>query len=215
MGLFKRLRRNIRRIASDVGQIALQAAPIALGVAGGIGGAQLLGGLFSGAGGSGAIVQSNQFGPPPGIGFVGNQVPSANPIFRAATTPGFDTSRLPARPAFGLAELLRVLQQQQFPQPQPFQQTQQIRQAQFGRPVRPTFRGFTPSFRSGRGQIPVDFPEPTFAAGIPFDPRARQFEALPPQQFPRQFLPQRRGFQRPSFGGFGLTGRPSFGGFGF
>lgn len=189
MGLFSRLVKNIGRIAEDVAPVVVPA----LGIAGGIAGAAflargILGPQPPSAGGSGAIVQQNLARPGcPPAGFVGAKQPGANPITRAALTPGFDVNRLPARPRFGFLQTLRA-QLQAFQPPVP--QTTSFRQQGFGQAVSPSFRPFTPSFRSG--QLGV---QGQFVPGVS-------------QGFAPQFAPAVRA--APRFGGFGGFG---FGGF--
>jgi len=197
LGLFKSIRRITRKVRRQVSRVQRDiiepAIPIALGVAGGIVGGQLLGGLLQGAGGAEAIAQSNLAQgnlacPAPTPGFVGNQVPSANPITRAFISPGFDVNRLPARPAFGRFQQFKQFLAEEFPQPQPFQNVSDILPGRFGEPTRPTFRSFTPSFRSGRPQLPVRVARQQFDFG----------------QVPAQVRGPIRGFGGPSFPGFGF-----------
>lgn len=186
MGLFSRLVRNIGRIAEDV-------APVVLPAVGVVGGGLLLRGILGAqpptAGGSGAIVQQNLARPGcPSPGFVGSMSPAANPITRAAITPGFDVNRLPARPQFGLLQTL--LAQLQAGQP-PVPQTTSFRQQGFGQAVSPSFRPFTPSFRSGQPGVQGQF-VPGVSQGF-----APQFQPPTPRFAPR--------FAR-GFGGFGFGG---------
>lgn len=198
----------IGAVAGGVSQVAKVAAPIVQTIA------PLAAPIFSqflagsqqqqllqlqlGQGGSGAIAAANQLTPRTPIGFQGNQVPGANPIARAAFFPPFDQSRLPSRPVFG------AFQQQlaQFPQFQP-PQTTSFRQQGFGAPVAPSFRPFTPSFRSGQLGTQGQF-FPGVSQG--FDPRFGG----------QQFAPQRPA-QPVGFGGFGGFGRffSAGGGFNF
>jgi len=146
--LFRRVTTNVGRIFEDTADIAEAVAPIALQLA-----APGLAGAFSAAnpaGGSQAVAQANlaQPGCPP-AGFQGNRTPGANPITRAAISPGFDVNRLPARPLFGAEQTIRA----QFPQVQFPQGLSLFEQQIFGAPVNPSFRPFTPSFRSGRPSL--------------------------------------------------------------
>jgi len=97
--------------------------------------------------GASAVAQTTRQVACPLPGTVGNLVPSANPITRAAISPGFDVNRLPARSAFAGQAFggFGVVQPRfQFPQ------TTGFAQQAFGGPVAPSFRPFTPSFRSGQ-----------------------------------------------------------------
>jgi len=174
MGLFSGLQRLAQSAVSSVTQVAAAALPIAslafpgFGAIAGqfLGPALGLGAPPSAAGGAQAVVQANlamRAGcPPPGL--QGSRSPFANPITRAATTPGFDVNRLPARPVFGAGQVFRS----QLPPPaQPFQGESLFRQRRFGAPVRPTFRPFGPSFRSGRAALPERFDPRTLGPPIP------------------------------------------------
>lgn len=202
MGLFSRLRRNIRRIGRDVGEIAEAVAPIAVPLLlGGVGAAilpQLLPGILgtppSSAGGAGAVAQQALTGPRCPVGFVGGRS-NSSPIARAAFSPGFDVNRLPARSRFAGQQFGQF---GTIPPPFAFPQTTGFSQQSFGAPLAPSFRPFQPSFRSGRfgfsGQAPAGFSQG-------FDPQrltSQQFQQFAPrlqQQVPRQFT----GF---GFGGF-------------
>lgn len=187
MGLFSRIATNIGRVFQDVAPIVSIVSPIA-------GGALALGGGILGpqpstAGGAAAVVRQNIAAPQcPPPGFQGARSPAANPITRAAIFPPFDTSRLPARPVFGAIQT-QLAQQPQFQ----FPQTTSFRQQGFGASVSPSFRPFAPSFRSGIPGVQGQF-FPGVSQG--FAPAFAQ--------------PQ---FQAAGFGGGGVFNR--FGGFGF
>jgi len=198
MGLFSSIKRNISRALSDVRDIGKALVPtlvpLALGGIAGFGLSRFLPKLLAGgppmgaelgAGGVGAVVQANlqRFRPP--IGFLGNQVSSANPLFRAATSPGFNVNALPARPDQGrnalIAQLLQLLQG-------PAQQTTSFNQGALGATVAPSFRPFASSFRAGGFGFSGGF-RPGFSRGLA-------------PQFPQQFAQPRVG----GFGGFGGFG---------
>lgn len=145
-------------LAKGVSSLAQIAAPF---VGAGIGGflAQQLAPGVEGQG-TAAVVRSNlaMRGSCPIPGLAGNRTPSANPITRAAISPGFDLSRIPARP---LQALFGGLQRPQF------QQTTSFRQQAFGASVGPSFRPFTPSFRSGQLGSTGQF-QPGIARGLDF-----------------------------------------------
>ncbi len=202
-------------------------APIAGGLIQGAGGLQglfggepgVLGAVPSSAGGAAAVAQQRvaKGGQIP-AGFVGT--PGFGPISNAALFPAFNPSQLPARPQFGLSQLL----QSQIPRPPPFQTTAFNQINRLGAPLGPTFRPFQPSGFTGRGspgfgpagaqpfgQVAGFPPQPTFGArsvipaGIfPQPPGGPQFA----QQFAPQFAPR-------GFGGFGGFGGGGFGGRGF
>ena len=223
MGLFSSFRRRLQRAAesavSSVTQFAQEALPIAAQFVPGIGGvaAGLLGpalGPPSAAGGSAAVVQANlaMAGscPPPGLR--GQRSPAANPITRAAISPGFDVNRLPSRPAFGLQQTIRA----QFPEPTFLQGLERFAGLQFGAPVRPTFRPFVPSFRSGRPQAPITAPQDF---GAQFGPQIgvdaavpTNLEALRQQGFGPVLTPFDQIGRPVDIGQFGRLG---FSGFGF
>lgn len=190
MGLFSRIVKNIGRIAEDVAPVVV---PLVAGAIGGVAGVALAGALFPppSAGGSAAVVQANLGRPGcPSAGIVGSNAPFANPITRAAISPGFDVNRLPARPVFGAIQQL-IAQQPQFL----FPQTTSFRQQGFGQAVSPSFRPFTPSFRTGQPGVQGQF-VPGVSQGF-----APQF----PQQFPRAPI-QRFAGRFGGFGGFGFGG---------
>jgi len=162
MGLLSNIRRVFKDVAGAVKVAAPILAPLALGAGGffaarflsnrfGGGGGGGLAGILGGAGGGGsqAVVASNfaTAGGCPAPGFQGNRSPFANPIFRNATSVGFNPNVLPARPQVAqnsqLAQLLQLLAG-------PTQQTTSFNQGAFGATVAPSFRPFSPSFRSGQ-----------------------------------------------------------------
>jgi len=102
-----------------------------------------LGSGLAGQRGVSSVVQAGFQNPSCTPGVFG-QGGFSNPMARAALFPGFNTQALPARPVFGFHQQ----QQAFFPQPQ-FQQTTSFSTPNFGQSVAPSFRPFTPSFRSG------------------------------------------------------------------
>jgi len=202
MGLFSSIKSaiegvvtNVARVVSDVPAVIEAAAPIALAAfAPQI--APLVGQFFGGATfpsqAPGAVAQASfaQTGGCPISGVLGNPNPFANPLARAAISPGFNIGAFPARPAFGLQQMANAF----FPQPQ-FPQTTSFNQAGFGSSVAPQFRPFAPSFRSGQFGFSGQF-QPGISQGLA--PQSFQF---PGQQ---QFTQQPTAFTR--FGGF-----PGFG----
>jgi len=226
MGLFS----NIKRIFSDVRDIAKTVVPLAVPLIGAgfagfalsrflpklLAGGPPMGaeGLTTGAGGAFAVAAANQARPFPGLGVLGSQFAAANPLTRAFSSPGFQQGTLPARPAVGrnalIQQLLALLQG-------PPQQTTSFNQQAFGASVSPSFRPFAPSFRSGQAGFGGPF-RPGISRGLAvsaadpfgrqpvsqaFDPVFQQIISRTPQQF---------GFRQPrvqAFGGFG-----GFGGFG-
>lgn len=138
---------------------------------------------LAGQRGVSAIVQSGFQNPSctPGVMGAGG---FNNPIAQAALFPGFNPHALPARPMFG-----QFQQQAAFNPPPQFQQTTSFSTPNFGQSVAPSFRPFTPSFRSG-------MPSP----GIGFQPGISQGFGFQPQFQQQQFQPQ---FQQQNFFGFG------------
>lgn len=194
---FKRVVTNVTRVIEDVPAVVEAVAPIALAAL-----APQLAPLFGGlaqppAANAGVVAQQTfaRTGGCPVPGILGNPNPFANPQARAAIFPGFNTAALPARPAFGLQQILNNL----FPQPQ-FPQTTSFNQAAFGASVAPQFRPFAPSFRSGQQGFSGQF-QPGISTGLA--PQFAQQQFVQPQFAQQQFA-------QPRFGGFG-----GFGGFGF
>jgi len=163
--------------------------------------------LTAGAGGSLAVRAANQTRTCPPIGFAGNQVSSANPIFRAANFPAFNPATIPSRPLQAqnslIQQLLASLQG-------PRQQTTSFNQSAFGATVSPSFRPFTPSFRSGQAGISGEF-RPGISRGLAPDPLA-DFKArlAAPSPFQTQSVQMQFQPRVQQFGGFGGLG---FGGF--
>lgn len=152
MGLSSFLSKTIGSLSQGVATIFSAAAPLVTAIApiaisaiqaragGAFGQAVLAGGIPTGPGGAAQIAQSNFAAQTscrvPGVA---GSAPGANPITRAFISPGFDVRRIPARPLTP-----------RFTQRIQFQQTTSFNQAAFGGSVAPTFRPFTPSFRSGQ-----------------------------------------------------------------
>ncbi len=184
---FKDVVENVTRVVSDIPAVVEAVAPIALqAFAPQL--APFLGGLAQPPSANAGVVAQQTFArtggcPVPGI--LGNPNPFANPLARAAISPGFNTAALPARPQFGLQQILAGL----FPQPQ-FPQTTSFSQASFGSSVAPQFRPFAPSFRSGQFGFSGQF-QPGISTGLA-------------PQFPQQQFAQPQGFG--GFGGFGFGG---------
>jgi len=213
MGLFSSISSAFKSVVANVTRVVEDVAPIAVPLLlGGIGAAvipKLLGGLATPTAAPGAVAQATfaQTGGCPTPGILGNPNPFANPLARAALSPGFNTAALPARPAFGIQQILASL----FPQPA-FPQTTSFNQASFGASVAPQFRPFAPSFRSGQFGFSGQF-QPGFATGLApgnvFGPG--QFAAA--QQAQGVFGGRIPGVVQPGVGGF--SGFGGFGGLGF
>jgi len=142
-----------------------------------------LGSGLAGQRGVSAVVQAGALNPScvPGVFGAGG---FSNPMARAAIFPGFNTGALPARPLFGFNQ-----QQAFFNPPQQFPQTTSFSTPNFGQSVAPTFRPFTPSFRSGMPSPGLNF-QPGISIGSGFQPG-----------FQPQF--QQQQFQQPFAFGFG------------
>jgi len=210
MGLFK----NLKRVFSDVGAGIKVAAPILAPIALGAGGffaakflAPRIGALFAdqgggggglagllGGGGSQAVVASNfaTAGGCPAPGFQGNRSPFANPIFRNATSVGFNTATIPARPQVAQNALLEAIGRLFAG---PTQQTTSFNQGAFGATVAPSFRPFAPSFRSGQQGFSGPF-MPGISQGLA--PRSIGFEGSLPGPDPRLTSSLLRRFSAPA-----------------
>lgn len=210
MGLFssfvKSLTKPLTSVLGALAPVVQAAAPILTAIAPAAG--AFFGGTLSSTLSSPALAGVSAINPTPplGIGLAGQRGVNAvvgagatnpscspgvfgtggfsNPMARAAVFPGFNTSALPARPLFGFN------QQQAFFNPQQqFPQTTSFSTPNFGQSVAPSFRPFTPSFRSGMPSPGLNF-QPGISIGSGFQP-----------QFQPQF--QQQQFQQPFAFGFG------------
>jgi len=201
MGLFSSISRFIGKVATAITPLARIAAPVLQSFI-----SARTGGLLAGPGarGAGAVGQVAQLQQRPPLGFLGSQSPFANPIARAQFFPAFNPATIPARPLTFQNAQIAAFQQQQFGG---FGQATSFNQGGFGQSVGPSFRPFSPSFRSGQLGFSGQF-RPGFSRGL-----APQFpQQFQQQQFAPQFQQQFAQPRVPSFGGFGGFGR--FGGFG-
>lgn len=139
-GLVESIGTGLGRAAPAISAAApIISAAIAAKTGGALGG-------FGGAGGATAVVAAQGAAPvtcnAPGV--LGGRF---SPIQNAAVNPPFNPFSLPARPFFGQQQI--QLQQLQA-QSQAFPQTTSFNQGAFGSSVGPSFRPFSPSFRSGQ-----------------------------------------------------------------
>jgi len=153
MGLFSFVKKTISSVFEAAAPLIQAAAPIAGAVLAAKFAPAL--GILGGVAGAPPVTSSNP------VGFAGSCTPGANPITRAATSPGFNTTSLPSRPFQGFNAA-----QTQVQQANPVPQTTSFNQGAFGFSVSPTFRPFTPSFRSG---------QPSASGAAPGQPRGLDF----------------------------------------
>jgi len=137
MGLFSFVKKAVGSVFEAAAPLIQIAAPIAGGLLAAKFAPAL--GILGGAAGAPPATSSNP------VGFSGSCTPGANPITRAATSPGFNVLSLPSRPFQGFNAA-----QSQVQQANPVPQTTSFNQGSFGASVSPSFRPFTPSFRSGQ-----------------------------------------------------------------